>query len=101
MEKVFPPDPKAIMIYLHHLIDPCWVVAVLLGTGPDKSRFWEQELRLGLGKRIAAFRLEGDHLPGSLRDLPGQWKPTGVSIERGDIATVKRRLDFLTLWYWY
>lgn len=98
MEEDIPPDYETIRTYLHYLIDPCKVVAVMLGTGPDKSRFFEQKLRLGLGKKKAVFRLEGDHLPGSLRDLPGQWRTTGVSIQRGDMATVKRILDFLTLW---
>jgi hypothetical protein len=101
MGEVLPNDPEIIRKYLHNLIDSCKVVTLLLGTDSNNSRFLEQELRIGLGKRRAAFCLEGEHLPGSSRGLPGQWQRTGISIQKGDIATVKRMLDFLTLWYMY
>ncbi|MFX0181556.1 MAG: hypothetical protein ACFE95_00640 [Candidatus Hodarchaeota archaeon] len=86
-------DSKSIRNYLQNLMSPCGIVALLLGIDRNKSRYIEDELRIGLGKKRAIFRIEGKH-PGSLKSLPGRWY-FGVSINKGDKNTVKRALDWL------
>jgi hypothetical protein len=87
-------DPESIRNYLRNLMSPCGIAALLLGIDSDNSRYIEDELWIGLGKKRAIFRIEGKNLPGSSKGLPSQWR-YGVSINKGDTATVKRALDWL------
>jgi hypothetical protein len=75
---------------IHNLMSPCNIVALLIGADSINSQYLKEELRLGMRKKRAIFRLEGKR---SLKGL-GKWK-LGISVNKGDMATVKRVLDWL------